>query len=579
MKSRAIVVASLVLLAGARLQGQVLPGSSATPGPMVAGPSIWQRLPVTASGAVQVSSELYRHSSGVDQRRPGASWRISMSPSLRLFNQVGMGTEVLLSSEGSQVRQSVDQVGLNPTYKWATFHIGDFARDYSSYTLQGTRLRGFGVDLKPGIFQFSVQGGQAQRVVAQGGDGAAYKRSMFGASLGIGRDGGNHFALTMLKAKDDPNSLSQHLVNIDTTFTDTALIADPLRFATSPQENLVVGMETDLGFFQNILHFTGQVGASLFTRDLRSQTVGDAGVGALGPVSTLQPLRLSTSGDKAMQGQIELRFQRFGIRGGYEDIGAGYTSLGLPYLINDRRGFNVGGNVNLFSNRISLAAETRAQANNLLGQKVARTDRNNSMMSAVFAITPSLMMANTVVLSTAGTTKSDAAPGLDMHTMAVTSTITNRMTVFARPTAISLTYAFQDSKDHEVGSVVPGSTGNNITASITTSVNQFVSAGPSLSIVNNSTGGQKGENNVLLGMTGRARLLAGQRLALTGNVSNTFSSGRSVRAMKADASYPVFWETKLAIGARHTAYSAFATKPAFNESFLTIGMTRSLTSR
>ena len=578
MSKRAMVVVLLALGASAQARGQVLPGSSG-PASIAGGPSIWQRLPVTASGAVQVSSELYRHSSGVEQRRPGASWRISMSPSLRLFNQVGMGTEVLLSSEGSQVRQSVDQVGLNPTYKWATFHVGDFARDYSPYTLQGTRLRGFGLDLKPGLFQFSVQGGQAQRVVAQGADGAAYKRTMFGASIGVGREGSNHFALTMLKAKDDPNSLSQHLVNIDTTFSDTALIADPLRFATSPQENLVVGAETDLGFFQNVLHFTGEVGASLFTRDLRSQTVGDAGVGALGPVSSLQPLRLSTSGDKAMQGQLELRFQKFGIRGGYENVGAGYTSLGLPYLINDRRGFNVGGNVNLFSNRVSLAAETRAQANNLLGQKVARTDRNNTMMSAVFAITPSLMMANTMVLSTAGTQKSDAAPGLDMHTMAVTSTITNRVTLFARPTAISLTYALQNSKDHEVGSVVPGSTGNNLTASVTTTMSQFVSAGPSLSIVNNSTGGQKGENNVLLGMTARARLLAGQRLSLTGNVSNTFSSGRSVRAMKADASYPVFWDTKLAIGARHTAYSAFATKPAFNESFLTIGMTRALTSR
>ena len=568
-----LLMVFLPALAAAQLPAPPMPSP-------VGAPSIWQRLPVTASGALNVSSELYRHSAGSADRRPGASWRVSMSPRLQLFNEIGMGTEVLLSSEGSEFRQNMDQVGLNPSWRWATVHAGDFSRDYSSYTLTGTRLRGFGVDLQPGRFLFSVQGGQAQRTVSAGSDGAAYKRSMLAASLGYGRAGRNRIALTMLKAKDDPNSLEQKLVRVDTTaILDTALVADPLRFATTPQENLVVGIETELTLFRNMLRFKGQGGASLFTRDLRSQTVSDVNVGPLGGISSLQPLRLSTNADAAYEGELELRLSRFGLRGGYEKVGAGYTSLGLPYLINDRQGFHVGGNVMLFSNRLALQGDTRMQSNNLLGQKSARTDRSTSTLSAMATIRPTLSVATTVLLSGAASAKSDAAPGIDMRTTAVSSTITNRTSVMGRATALSVTYAFQNSRDVLPGSVIPGTTGNNVTSSITTAFSPTLSAGPSFSIVKSATVGQVAQGNALLGMTLRAKLLSDNRLQVNGNVSNTFSSGRQVRAMRAEAQYPVLWGTSLSVQARHTAYSRYASRAAFNESFLTMGITRSVSSR
>src|SRR5882672_10529973 len=94
---------------------------------------------------------------GIQSRRPGQSWRVSMSPQMTLFGEFSVGLSMLLSSEGSDFRQNISQLGLNPRYKWATLHLGDFSQNYSSYTVEGTRIRGAGLDLRPGILRFSVQ--------------------------------------------------------------------------------------------------------------------------------------------------------------------------------------------------------------------------------------------------------------------------------------------------------------------------------------------------------------------------------------------------------------------------------------
>jgi hypothetical protein len=574
-----------------KMSAAVAPASSARPNPArpvtlpatdsaatvapVAKP-LWQRLPITFSGTTTTMGELYRHGGTTTARRPGALWRISASPQMTLFGEVNMGVEALLSSEGSQFRQSVDQVGFNPTWRWVTVHAGDFARDYSSFTMAGTRIRGGGIDLKPGKFDFSLQGGRAQRTVAAGSDGATYRRDIFAASLGYGAKEGNHIALTVLKAKDDPNSLEQQLVIVDSTVTDTSLTADPLRFATTPQENLVVGISSGLDLFKSALKLTGQVGASLFSRDLRSDVIDDAGVGALGGVSALQPLRLSTSGDLAFEGQAELRLGNAGLRLGYEKVGAGYTSLGLPSLISDREGFNLGGNVSLLSGRLTLTGDTRQQSNNLVDQKSGATERNTNSIAANVAVTSTLSTSIAIATSGSTTAASDVAPGVDMSTLAVTTGVTTRLTAFARPTAVSLSYSYQTSEDHEAGSVIPATVGHNVTAAVTATLSPKMSAGPTLSAVTNKAGDQDSQNNVLLGFTVRARMLKDDRLTLNANLSNTFSSGRQVQAGRAELGYKLPWDARLAVQLRHSNYAAFANKPAFNETFLTTTVTRSL---
>jgi hypothetical protein len=551
------------------------PADSVTTGPATPRP-FWRRLPVEFQGTTTTMAELYRNGGATQARRPGALWRISAAPQMTLFGELRMGVEALLSSEGSQFRQSVDQVGLNPTWRWITGHAGDFARDYSSLTMQGTRIRGGGIDLKPGSFDFSFQGGRAQRTVAAGSDGAAYRRDLFAAMIGYGKEGGNRISLSLLKAKDDPTSLEQQLVVIDSTVTDTSLTADPLRFATTPQENLVVGLSGGLNLFQGAVIFTSQVGASLFTRDLRSQVIGDEGVGALGGISALQPLRISTSGDIAFEGQLNLRLGPGGVRLGYEQIGAGYTSLGLPSLISDRTGYNVGGNISLFSGRLGLTADTKQQSNNLVDQKTAATDRLSNTGSVVLALTPAFNNTFTVSTSNSVTGATEVAPGVDMFTLALTAGVNTRVNVLSKATALSLSYSYQTAEDRQPATIIPRTVGHNVTANVTATLTPKISLGPQISAVTNRSGSGEPQDNMLLGFNVRARMLEKDRMTVSGNLSNTFSSGRQVQAAKFEVGYMLPWDARLAVQFRHSNYAAFANKPAFNESFLTTTVTRSL---
>ncbi len=547
----------------------------------LAGPSssIWTRLPGVFAGEISTTSEFYRHGGTTDARRPGALFRAVMSPQLTLFGSVSMGVSAALSTEGSEFRQNINLLGFNPSYRGVTVHAGDFTRDYSDYTLTGTNVRGAGVDVAPGNFLFSVQTGRAQRTVAAGSDGAAYQRRLLAASVGYGQTGGNRLAITMLKAKDDPNSLEQDLVIIDTTVRDTMLVPEPLKFAASPQENLVLGLESELHLFSDMLTLKGKVAASLFTRDLRSQIVDDAGLGALGAVNTLQPIRLSTSGDNAYAVEGEFRRGIVGLRGGVELIGPGFTSLGLPSLISDRKGYNLGGNVVLFGNRLALLGETRSQVNNIQDQRAARTDRGTNMLSAALSLTSSTSTSLTVLTNTAATEVSPLATGIDMRMAAVTGAISTRASLLARPTSLSIAYGYQTSRDALPATLVPNVVGQNITVTVLSSITKNVSLGPSFSGVLNRIGDKDPETNLLFGFSGRARFFPERRgggLSTSANLSNTFSAGRQVRSARADVSYALPFETRLSVQARHTSYTAFATRPAFNESFLTIGMTRSL---
>ena len=92
------------------------------------------------SGDIMVSSDLYG-AAGVGAPPRLVVARLAHAP-LTFLGEFTVGLDILLSSEGNQLRRNVSQFGLNPRYKWVTLHIGDFGRGYSSYSVQGMRVRG-----------------------------------------------------------------------------------------------------------------------------------------------------------------------------------------------------------------------------------------------------------------------------------------------------------------------------------------------------------------------------------------------------------------------------------------------------
>src|SRR6185437_13945989 len=539
------------------------------PSPAPGFPTPTSYFPARFTGEMTLTEQLYGVN-GIASRRPGESWQIGMNPNLLVFGEFNVGVTVLLSSEGSQFRQNIGQLGLNPRIGWATFHLGDFTDNYSTYTVQGTQVRGAGVDLRPGLLRISVQGGQSQRTVSGGLGDLAYKRNLFAASIGVGKEGASFVDVMVVKAKDDASSLPSLLA--DTLLLDTIPPALRPKVETRPEENLVVGTRGQLQLLANKVTVKAEAAGALTTGDQSSPAVNPGSVSSGSLLNDLIPLRLSTSGDFAYHVQADANLGRASIRGGYEYVGAGYQSLGLSYLINDRRAIDLGGTLRLLQGQLTLQGQYQHQNDNLLHQKTATTDRDAVMGTA------SMLLGRTLTLSVTAMDNviaNDAAVDtfkIDNRSFALSTNASIQSRLFGRPSTISLSYALQHTADDNIVTQIPGVTVHNLATSVQIPITKALSLAPTASLAVIQNTGAPTQQNIYLGA--RAQYRTGS-LRTSGGLTQTFSNGRHVFGLTAQADYPLFWDSRLSLQARHTRYGAIGNQPAFQESFFIMSLARS----
>ncbi len=529
------------------------------------------RNPVRLSGEITTMGQLYA-ASGIANRWPGASYDVELTPQITLFNDVSAGLNILMSSQGSQVRQSLNQFGFNPSWRWITFHAGDFSDDYTENTLQGTRVRGFGLDLKPAGFTFSLQGGQSQRAVAAGAGGAAYARHIFAGQIGVGRQDASFLTLTFVKAKDDPGSLTPAVT--DTTLLDTIPVALRPQAQTRPEENFVMGLAGQLSLLGSRLVLKGEGDGSVLTSDLSSPVANASAVRFGTLVSHFMPLRLSSSGDYAYKLDGSYAFGTAALRAGYQYVGAGYTSLGLAYTINDRVSYTLGGNVGLWQNSLLLTGQLMHQNDNLLRQKVATTNQDALMLSAAVRptqnFTASLSAMSTIVANDAA----NDTFAINNRTVGVNSTFALQDSLFGRATTYSLSYGVQHTAQAAGIAAVPSVTVQNVSVSVQVGLSKVISVAPSVSLSATQTQGAATQDNVFVGFRGQGRFLGG-KLTATCDASQTYSQGRAVTGVNSQVAYSLPWGSRLNFQTRYNHYAALGNTPAFAESFATLTVSRS----
>lgn len=534
--------------------------------------------PVRASGYAQFTSEGYLHS-GIAARRPDATWRLAMSPRVSLFGEINMGLDLLLSSDQVELRQNINQIGLSPSWRWLTLHVGDFSRDYSSMTVQGVRVRGAGLDLEPGLFRFSIQGGRLQRSTTTAGGGPVYRRNMIAMSLGYGREGDSYLRLNVVTAGDDPSQEELDLITVDTVLVDTITPGLRPRSLSTPQEGLAASVNGQLTLFDRAVTLRGEVASSIFTSDITADRVAldseelpvaDFIAGLLGDV---QPIRVSTTAGYAYSGEATARYGPAQLRGGYEYVGAGYASLGLPYLIGDRQGWDLAGSVQLLEGRLGVNSQFNHRTNNLESQRLNTVDRN----TVAGSVTAMPLRSMTTVLTAASTSVTNDAVNdsarLDTRSWTVGTNLSLQHGLLGREVTSSLGYTIQRTSDANPLAAIAVTT-HNVRTGIQVSLSETVTAGPSVSGVVTETDGGGTQENIYLGFAGRGRFLDGALVTST-NLSHTVSQGRQITTGSLRASYPVGLGADLSLQARHNEYSAFGTRPAFRETFITLSLSRS----
>jgi hypothetical protein len=383
--------------------------------PLTAQTPATQALPepaVRLQGELGSEGELY-HISGRDPRRPGESGRLFFNPTFSL-GAVTVTGNFLLSTEASSTiglgglpgRQRINQFGLIPRWSWGKAYLGSFSETWSPLTWGGVRVDGVGFDITPGALRFGMFTGSSRQPVFGGATSGSFARSIVGARVGAGRrsefgTAQRYIDFVALRVRDDPSSLPALPDDVAVPLLpdslavepDTALLPHvPINpYAVTPQENAVVATAAGATFLNGALTWSGELAGSLHSRDVRVPALTDEQVGDYPRLlrGLLTP-RLGTHADVAYRSQVDIRVahlpgatttspRTLSLSVGVQSIGAGYVSLGTAYLPNDQEGVDV--RAALRFRRWSLQLDGMSQHDNLVGQKLATTDRSRLGLS------------------------------------------------------------------------------------------------------------------------------------------------------------------------------------------------------
>jgi hypothetical protein len=530
---------------------------------------------ITFTGSAETGGELYGVQ-GIQARRPGSSWRVAMRPQVTLFGAVSGGLELLLTNEGNAFRQNMNQIGFNPRFGWATLHLGDFTQAYTDYTVSGIRVRGAGMTLTPGWFRFAVQGGQTQRPVFAGAEGNVYQRVLVAGKMGVGHDDRHFLDLHVVKAQDLIGRVERNLTVIDSTLLDT-LPSGAFRpqIGTRPQENLVTSVTGQLRLLDGAFTLRGEGSAALTNNDLAAERIDSVVAGPARFLRGLQPLRLSSSGDVAYKVDAAWQQRRLRVRTQYEWVGPGYTSLGLAYLIADRR--SLGGDVStqVLGDRLTLQGQLRRQNDNLLDQRATTTTRDLFGGAVLMRITDRLNAGVNATLNTIGNTAVVDTFVVDVRALAAAATLSWQSEWWGRKTTLSGTLAQQTSTDGNVVTNVPDVSATNLNVTVQTNVTDRFSVAPSLAFVRAKTTPGLTADNLQLGLRVNGTVFR-DRVQVGGGVTDArTTNGRAVRGMTLNASWALPGDVRAVLAARSNTYAAFGSSPRFIERVANLSMSRS----
>ena len=311
--------------------------------------------PISISGSFS-SSNIFYSSFGTASRRDPFSFFLSGSLNFSIYGW-SVPLSVNYSNQQTTFHQPFNQYGLSPTYKWATAHLGWRSMNFSSYTLAGHTFLGAGVELDPGKWRVGAMYGRLNKAVAydttdQANGIPTYERYGYGMKVGYG-SATNYIDVIVFKAEDDATSIT----------------APPEELNVLPGENLVFGINVAKRLLKRI-SFTGEWASSAYTRDVRANKASLVAASIYQKLGGLFTPRTSSAYHQAYKGTLHYAGSQYGLQLGYERIDPGYQTMGAYFFNNDMENITVGGNTQLFGNKLNLAIQTGVQRNNLDGNEV-----------------------------------------------------------------------------------------------------------------------------------------------------------------------------------------------------------------
>jgi len=333
-----------------------------------------------------VYGEAYRIS-GRDARRPDQTLRAYLNPTVSWMG-LTIGGTLLWSTENDFTAQTVNRFYLNPRWRWGELHAGDYTPMLSRFTASAVRVRGGGLSLTPGPLRLAAAAGRASEPSDLSPFDAAPRRMLYSGLVGFGSPDRTFIEISALRAVDTRAG------------TDT--------LSATPQENLVGAAAAGLAV--GPLRLKGEWSSALYSRDTRASQLDS--VGQPQWTRSLFTARLSSRLDHAWSAEARVALGAVGSLGAQvEQVGPGYTTLGNPYLPNDRRDVRVFGQARLGRGRLSLSSSLGVRRDNLANDKRGTTYRRTGQLAVTHVAGAWLISSGTLLLNGLTSDPTPTAPG------------------------------------------------------------------------------------------------------------------------------------------------------------------------
>lgn len=352
--------------------------------------------PFTASGGFGITASTYG-ASGIDNRRAPASVRTNANMNFSMFG-FRSGINLLYSTDQTGIRQNMNAISFDATYRWLTVQAGTVSPNFSEYGLNGTTIRGGYIKLDPGKWKFEFTGGRSQRAVRMQNEAGfrdpAFERYSFGGKMGIGNENSTHFYLSSHYSKDNPRS-------IDSAGTVT------------PQQNLTLTPDAKISLFENKLSLSGLATVSAFTRDLNSDEIPTDGA-IPGFVTKIFKPYTSSRINYAGKLSADYSIQNFGFNVGFERIQPGFISLGVSRIRDDLQTITVGSNAQFLEGRLGVQATLSQGRDNLLGTRLQTASNTAFGTNVTYRFTDMISLTSSYNLMQNGFSSSQSSDSLNL---------------------------------------------------------------------------------------------------------------------------------------------------------------------
>ena len=323
--------------------------------------AIGSQKPFAVNGSLDVRCIGYSVN-GIAARRSPFMYMISGSPVFSVYG-ISIPLYFTYSEQDRSFRQPFNQLGMSPTYKWATVHAGYRNLTFSPYTLAGHTMLGGGVELNPGKLRLGFMMGRLNRATTIDTTTGAvqpysFSRHGYAARIGVGTED-NHFDLSFLNARDAEKDFKGDLA--------TSLVR--------PAANVVLGGDLKLTFAGKFFVFADG-GISVYTGDRYSSiALFTDSTRLLNTVNRLIPLNGTSEYYMAYSGGLGYKQDNFSLKAAYRYVDPEFRSMGAYYFQNDIKNLTISPTLNMLNGKLRLMASIGIQDDNTKKQKQATTRR------------------------------------------------------------------------------------------------------------------------------------------------------------------------------------------------------------